>query len=110
MKKSLITGVLAAGLACMASFATTVQAEEFAPAALAKFASVEAQVDSIRIDFLKSAYQAHDEQKAQSLEQEARAKIAKLLAAQGLKVAEYNAIASAAMTDPELRTRIAAIH
>ncbi|MFY9178607.1 MAG: DUF4168 domain-containing protein [Venatoribacter sp.] len=110
MQKHLVTTALSATLALGALCTVTAQAEDFTPASLEKFAKVEQKVDDLRIEYIKKAFNAHDEKKASAIEHEAEAKMTKIVEASGLKVAEYNAIASAVIEDPSLRNRIASIH
>lgn len=105
MKTSLLLACFSAALAC-----ANAQAQDFSAQELKQFSQVENQVDNLRIEYIKKAFYAHDQKKAQVIAHEGEVKMTKAVEASGLNVAQYNAIAEAACEDADLRLRIASIH
>ncbi len=78
----------------------------YSDATLEKFVSAFQKVGEIRQEYIGKLQQVDDKEKAQSLQQEAGAKMTGAVEDSGLKVETYNQIAQDAQQDPQLRERI----
>lgn len=76
---------------------------------LEQYAAVAVKVTEIRNDFQQKMTSAEDAEQAQTLQEEASAEMIEAVQASGMSVEEYNQIAYALQSDPELQERLAAI-
>lgn len=85
------------------------QAQTFDDAQVERFADSFSEIMEIREHFSAQLQDADDAETAHELQQQANEKMIDVIENNDLSVTEYNAIAQAMQTDPELRDRVLAL-
>lgn len=80
--------------------------EQFTDQDLQTFASAVVQIEQINMEAQQQAQAAESVEEQQQLQAEAQAQMVQVIESQGLSVEQYNEIATAVQTDPQLAEQI----
>lgn len=82
------------------------QAEDFSDEDLQQFVDLQDEIGDIREDYVGQIEDADSEDKARELQQEAQSAMVEAIEAAGMSVQDYNAIAVAYNSNPDVQERV----
>lgn len=82
------------------------KAEDFSKKELKNFVKLQEKIGKVREEYVSQIESAENEEKARKLQQEAQSEMVKVIEEQGMSVEEYNAIAVAYNSNPEVQEKV----
>ena len=82
------------------------QAEDFSKEELRNFVDLQDEIGDVREEYVAQIESAEDEEKARKLQQEAQSEMVSVIKDEGMSVEEYNAIAVAYNSNPEVQEKV----
>ena len=79
---------------------------DFSDKELKNFVELQDKIGDVREEYVSQIESAESEKKARKLQQEAQSEMVKVIENQGMSVEEYNAIAVAYNSNPEIQERV----
>ena len=79
---------------------------DFSDKELKNFVELQDKIGDVREDYVSKIESAESEEKARKLQQEAQSEMVKVIENQGMSVQEYNAIAVAYNSNPDIQKRV----
>jgi hypothetical protein len=81
-------------------------ADDFSDEELKNFVTLQDKIGDVREEYVSQIESAEDEEKARKLQQEAQSEMVKVIEEEGMSVEEYNAIAVAYNSNPDIQKRV----